>query len=347
MEEKDVEEKHIASLIKRSLTSPYAKFVYWKAIFYVVVAFFAASLVFIVVVNMPGNPAETWLSRNPNANPILVAEVYKWFGLDKPLWSRYLTFLGQFLTGNFGPSFYNYPASSSSYILGDLPYTLALAIPVLLVSFLAGNRIGARSAYLKGKWNDAGYFSLVAANQLPPFWFALVLLFLYVMITGGKFPPLGGHYLGDIPSWTWVFFVDVLEHWIMPFVSLLVVYIGGWATGMRSMVTYERDADYVQYGRQLGFKDKKLMAYTERNAILPQFTGLNLVFSAIIGNTMIIEIVFNYPGIGYLLYNSILDLDFPTVFGCFYVVILIVVIGNFIIDILYGFLDPRIRTGQR
>jgi peptide/nickel transport system permease protein len=227
-----------------------------------------------------------------------------------------------------------------------LPYTLSLAIPVLIISFFAGNRIGARAAYLKGKWNETGYFSLVFCNQLPAFWFAMVLLFLYTAILRA-IPPLGANSPGVLPSPSLSFIWDAFIHWCLPFLSLVVIYLGGWSTGMRSMVTHEMDADYVRYGKQLGFREKKLMSYTERNAILPQFTGLNLVFSGIIGNTMIIEIVFGWPGIGLLLFNAIGNLDYPIVFGCFFIIILIIVVGNFLIDILYGFLDPRIRTGQR
>lgn len=345
-----LEKKHYATVIKRLFTSPYAKFVVKKGLFYIIVTFFAATLVFIVVESMPGDPVTVMLAHGNSQStitPQLIAAMEAWFGLDKPLWDRYLIFLWNFITGNFGQSFSSFPVLVSTLILDRLPYTLLLAVPVLIISFWAGNKIGARAAYLKGKWNDASYFSLVFCNQLPSFWFAMVILYLYVIISGGKIPPLNGNSPGVLPSFDWDYIWDTFTHWILPFISLLIIYLGGWATGMRSMVTYEMDADYVQFGRQLGFKEGKLMSYTQRNAILPQFTGLNLVFSAIVGNTMIIEIVFGWPGLGLLLYNAVNNLDYPLVFGCFYFTILIIVIGNFLIDILYGFLDPRIRTGQQ
>ena len=106
------------------------------------------------------------------------------------------------------------------------------------------------------------------------------------------------------------------------------------------------DSGYVRYGEQLGFKKRKLMSYTQRNAILPQLTGLNMVFNGIIGQTLVIEIVFGWPGLGLLLYNAVFNYDYPLIFGCFLVIIIIIVVGNFLIDILYGFIDPRIRTGH-
>ncbi len=338
-----------ATTIKSLFTGPYAKFVAKKGLFYIVVAFFAATLVFVIVEAMPGNPVLVMLAHGNSQSaitPELVAAMEAWFGLDKLPQERYFTFLGNFIIGDFGRSFYFFPTPVSTKILQVLPYTLALAIPVLVISFWTGNKIGARAAYLKGKWNDVSYFSLVFCNQLPSFWFAMIVLYLYILITG-QIPPINANSPGVLPSFALDYIWDTFLHWILPFISLLTIYIGGWATGMRSMVTYEMDADYVQFGKQLGFKEGKLMSYTQRNAILPQFTGLNLVFSAIVGNTMVIEIVFGWPGLGLLLYNAVNNLDYPLVFGCFYITILIIVIGNFLIDILYGFLDPRIRTGER
>jgi peptide/nickel transport system permease protein len=320
-----------------------------KLVFYLIVIFFAVTLVFFITVYMPGDPVEVMLARGnyPVGVDIKALEnaMRAYFGLDRPLLDRYITYLGGIFTGNLGMSFTNYPVSVATIVLYYLPYTLALAIPVLVVSFFLGNWIGARAAYLKGKWNETGYFTLVLCNQLPTFWFAMVLVFFYVVLFQG-IPPIGARTQGVIPDLSLGYIGDLLAHWALPFLTLIVVYLGAWATGMRSMVTHEMDSGYVRYGEQLGFRKSKLMSYTERNAILPQFTGLNLVFSGIIGNTLIIEIVFGWPGIGLLLFNSVGALDYPLVFGCFLVIVLVIVVGNFLIDILYGFIDPRIRTGH-
>ncbi|NHI88857.1 MAG: ABC transporter permease [Candidatus Thorarchaeota archaeon] len=337
------------SKLKEVLLSSYAKFVARKAAFYVVVIFFSVSLVFFVIEAMPGDPVEVMLASGnppPGADLAALAEIMRrYFGLDKPILERYIDFLGNFFTGNLGQSYHFYPVYAWTIIQYYLPYTLSLALPVLFVSFFVGNWIGARAAYLKGKLNETSYFTLVFCNQLPPFWLGLVIIFLYVLLFR-NIPPIGAATQGVIPSLSVSYLVDLLAHWILPFLTLLVVYIGAWATGMRSMVTHEMDSGYVRYGEQLGFKKRKLMSYTQRNAILPQLTGLNMVFNGIIGQTLVIEIVFGWPGIGLLLFNAVFNYDYPLIFGCFLVIIIIIVVGNFLIDILYGFIDPRIRTGH-
>ena len=337
------------SKLKELLLSSYAKFVLRKAGFYLVVVFFSVSLVFIVIEAMPGDPVAVMIASGnppPGADINALADIMReYFGLDKPIHERFIIFLGNFFTGNLGQSYHFYPVFASTIIQYYLPYTLSLAIPVLFVSFFVGNWIGARAAYLKGKLNETSYFALVFCNQLPPFWLGLVIIFLYVLLFH-SIPPIGAATQGVIPSLSISYFLDLLMHWFLPFLTLLVVYVGAWATGMRSMVTHEMDAGYVRYGEQLGFKNRKLMSYTQRNAILPQLTGLNMVFNGIIGQTLVIEIVFGWPGIGLLLYNAVFNYDYPLIFGCFMVIIIIIVVGNFLIDILYGFIDPRIRTGH-
>jgi peptide/nickel transport system permease protein len=335
--------------LKELLLSSYSKFVAKKAIFYVVVVFFSVALVFIVIESMPGDPVDVMISSGnppPGTDINALADIMRaYFGRDKPIQERFLNYLVNFFTGNLGQSYHFFPVHVWTIIQYYLPYTLSLALPVLLVSFFLGNWIGARAAYLKGKLNETSYFSLVFANQLPPFWLGLVIIFLYVVLFH-SIPPIGAATQGVIPSLSINYFMDLLAHWILPFLTLLIVYVGAWATGMRSMVTHEMDAGYVRYGEQLGFKKSKLMSYTQRNAILPQLTGLNMVFNGIIGQTLVIEIVFGWPGLGLLLYNAVFNYDYPLIFGCFLVIIIIIVLGNFLIDILYGFIDPRIRTGH-
>jgi len=337
------------SKLKELLFSSYAKFVVRKAAFYVVVVFFSVSLVFFVIESMPGDPVDVMISSGnppPGTDIDALADIMReYFGLNKPIQERFMIFIANFFTGNLGQSYHFYPVFVSTIIQYYLPYTLSLALPVLFISFFLGNWIGARAAYLKGRLNETSYFSLVFCNQLPPFWFGLVVIFLYVVLFR-SIPPIGAATQGVIPSLSISYLMDLVAHWILPFLTLLVVYVGAWATGMRSMVTHEMDAGYVRYGEQLGFKKKKLMSYTQRNAILPQLTGLNMVFNGIIGQTLVIEIVFGWPGLGLLLYNAVFNYDYPLIFGCFMVIIIIIVLGNFLIDILYGFVDPRIRTGH-
>jgi peptide/nickel transport system permease protein len=230
-------------------------------------------------------------------------------------------------------------------VMAKLPYTLVLVIPVLFISFFLGNWIGARAAYMKGKRSEAVYFTSVFASQMPFYWFAMVLLFLLavnvrVFPTGGTFSPR------FMPSMNLDSLLDASRHYALPFLTLLIITTGAWATGMRSMTLYELDSGYILYARQLGFRNKKLVSYAKRNAILPQFTGLNINLNNLIGMTMIIEIVFRWDGLGSLTLDAVLARDYFMMLGTFLVTMVVVILGNFLVDLAYAFLDPRIRTGR-
>lgn len=380
----------------RVLTHPFTKFVAKKAFFYLIVAIIALTFIFLVPRLMPGNPVDRLIP--PGTTDVgrlrLRAELERYFGLDKPLLEQYAAFWANLLRGNLGIDRLFRPVGV--VVLQKLPYTMVLVIPVLLIGFFVGNWIGARAAYLKGKRSQAVYFTAVFANQMPFYWFALVLLFLLAVdvsniiklaalgilggalvfiflltiisdnvklaiasilgilfvalfllgVNTGVFPPQGTFSPRVIPGLNFPSFLDAGQHYILPFLTLLIVTTGGWASGMRSMTLYELDAGYILYAKQLGFRNKKLVSYARRNAILPQFTGLNINLNNLIGMTMIIEIVFRWDGIGLLAYNAVLSRDYALILGTFLVTMIVVILGNFLVDLAYAFLDPRIRTGR-
>jgi peptide/nickel transport system permease protein len=339
---------------KGLFSHPYVRFVAKKVVFYAIVAFVAMTFVFLIPRLMPGNPVERMISSlTPGGQGsmtnylILKAKLTAYFGLDKPWFDQYINFWGEVFTLNLGPSYpLQYPEAVLSIVLSRLPYTFAIVIPVLLLSFFLGNWIGAKAAYVGGKRSELVYFFSVFSNRLPSFWFGMVLVFVFAA-TIKIFPAYGITAMNhQIPTWDLSYFLDVLYHYSLPFLTLFIVYVGGWATGMRSMVIHEMDSGYVRYGEQLGFRKSKLMSYAERNAILPQFTGLNLLFNALIGETAILEIVFGWPGIGKMMYDAVAVDDYSLILGGFLVILVVVILGNFLVDILYGFIDPRIRTGR-
>ena len=339
-------------MMKRLMNHPFVRFVAKKALFYGFVAFIAITLVFLIPRLMPGNPVDIMIhpgSWNPQSN-IDFEEIrntmMEYFGLDLPLHEQYIIFWGQLFSGNLGRSFMEYPTPVIEIVLYKLPFTLALVIPVLVLSFFLGNWIGAKSAFLKGNKSEFAYILATFTKQLPTYWFGMVLLFLFA-VNLAIFPLYGYSGLGTIPSFTIEYFLELLYHYTLPFLSLFIVYLGGWAAGMRSMMIHEMDSGYVRYGRQLGFKEDTLMSYAKRNAMLPQLTGLNLYLQALIGETIALEVIFGWPGIGKSMYDAAMNVDYPLILGCLLVIIIVVLVGNFLIDILYGFIDPRIRTGHR
>jgi peptide/nickel transport system permease protein len=336
-------------MMKSLFTHPFTRFVFKKVVFYLIVAFVALTFIFLIPRLMSTNPVDLMFRgavSTPSINMTAVKEVMMgYFGLNKPLFDQYVSFWGQLFTGNLGPSFKWYPQPVMKFVLGKLPFTLALVVPVLFISFFLGNWIGAKAAYVGGKWSEFVYFFSVFSNRLPSFWFGMVLFFL-LAAQAKLFPLYGYSSIGQIPSWDLNYFLDVLHHYLLPFFTLLFVYLGGWATGMRSMMIHEMDSGYVRYSEQLGFRKNKSMSYAQRNAILPQFTGLNLYFNALIGETTVLEAVFGWPGIGKLMFDAVMSYDYPMILGGFLVTMCVVILGNFLIDITYGFIDPRIRTGS-
>jgi len=335
--------------MKNPFSHPFAKFILRKGAFYLIVIFIALNFIFLIPRLMPGNPIDQMIP--PGTTDVgrlrLKAELERYFGLDKPWSEQYVNFWLNLLKGNLGYAVmrgYSFQPVADA-VMSKLPYTLALVIPVLFIGFFLGNWIGARAAYAKGKLSDAVYYTSVITSQMPFYWFAMVLLFLLavnarILPTGGTFSPR------FIPAYDIASFIDALRHYALPFLTLLIITTGGWATGMRSMTLYELDSGYILYSRQLGFRNKKLVSYAERNAILPQFTGLNINLNNLIGMTMIIEMVFAWDGIGLLALDAIRSRDYFMMLGTFLVTMVVVIVGNFLVDVAYAFLDPRIRTGR-
>jgi peptide/nickel transport system permease protein len=334
----------------RLLKHPFARFVVKKVVFYLIVAFIALNIVFFIPRLMPGNPVDQMIPPGiPQAGMIRIREsLTEYFGFDRPLHEQYISFWANLLLrGDMGTvtleRFRYHPVAA--VVMSKLPYTLVLVVPVLLISFFVGNWIGARAAYMKGKRGEAVYFTSVFASQLPFYWFGIVLLYL-LAFKAGIFPMGGTFTPGRIPGMNLETFIDALRHYALPFLTLLIITTGGWATGMRAMTLYELDSGYILYAKQLGFRGKRLMSYAKRNAILPQFTGLNINLNNLIGMTMIIEIVFGWKGLGLLAFDAIFARDYMTMLGTFMVTMIVVIVGNFLVDLAYAFIDPRIRAGQ-
>src|SRR3989304_3758101 len=222
---------------------PFARFLIKKVIFYAIVTFVALTFVFLIPRLMPGDPVDMMVHPQPgspwyNDMLILRENMREYFGLNKSLFDQYIAFWGQVFTLNLGVSYpYLYPSSVASIIMARLPYTLMLVIPVLFVSFFLGNWIGAKAAYTGGKLSEAVYFFSVFSNRLPSFWFGMVLVF----ILAGRlalFPAYGYAAPGMLPSWNFNYVNSLLMHYLLPFITLMIVYLGGWATGMRSMIIH-------------------------------------------------------------------------------------------------------------
>ncbi len=185
----------------------------------------------------------------------------------------------------------------------------------------------------------------IFVSNLPAFGVAIIFLVVFA-VNVNWFPTSGGYGFDLIPSFTWSFVWSVIVHYQLPFWSIVLIAIGGQAVGMRSMAIYELNADYVKYSRFMGIKDRKIVGYVFRNAMLPQITGLALAIGTMVGGALFVEIVFSYPGLGTTLLDAITGQDYPLISAITLIITLMVLISMFAIEIIYGFIDPRIKAAQ-
>ena len=297
---------------------------------------------------MPGDPIDRLLSRmqaQPASAEALEGYYTEAFGFDVPLWKQYLNFWAALFHGDLGLSVASFPTPVSELILGALPYTLALLVPAVLLSFWAGNKVGALAARRKSLDNTVLPVSY-ALTATPQMWLGIVLVWIFAS-TLAWLPVSGAYSLALQPAWTLEFALSFLEHWILPFSALFLVAFGGWAIGMRNMIIYELEADYSNYLAALGAPTKLVRKYAYRNALLPQITGLALALGAVVAGAIVVEIVFSYPGLGTLTLAAIQNRDYFLIQGIFLFLIVGVLIANLVIDIAYVFIDTRTRVGMQ
>ncbi|HNT23539.1 MAG TPA: ABC transporter permease [Anaerolineales bacterium] len=318
-----------------------------KILIYALTFFLAVTIDWMIPRFMPGDPIQNMLSRaNVNADAAQVMYTYyaHAFQLDLPIWQQYLNFWGALFRGDLGISIYLFPTPVAKVLMRAVPYDLFLLLPAILLSWWAGNNFGAfaaRSKWLDNTVSPIGYI----LSATPYMWLGIFLAWLLGIVL--NIFPIAGAYSFDLqPSFSWKFIGSVLQHWFLPFFSLFLVMFGGWAIGMRNMVIYELEADYSHYLEALGAPQRLVRKYAFQNGILPQITGLALQLGVIVAGALVTEVVFSYPGIGYLLLAAIQNQDYFLIQGCFLFIIIGVLIANFAIDIIYILVDPRTRRGM-
>ncbi|HCL98214.1 MAG TPA: ABC transporter permease [Fervidobacterium sp.] len=320
------------------------KYLGTKILVYILTFVFAVTLDWLIPRFMPGNPILVLVSRFsglPESARVMYSYLTKAFGLDQPLWSQYVNFWIALFKGDLGISIYLYPRPVLEVLKTAIPYSLGLMIPSILLSWIVGNNLGAIAA--RRKRLDSIMLPIMYFITGAPYLWLGMLLAYFLGVVWGIFPIAGAYSFSLRPHWSWLFVGDFLKHWILPFLSLFIVQIGGWAIGMRNMVIYELENNYVRYLETLGAKRKLIRKYAFRNAILPQVTGLALQLGTVIAGQVTTEVVFSYPGIGYVLTQGILNQDYFLIQGCFLFIIIGVLVANFTVDLVYMALDPRIR----
>jgi len=327
-----------------------------RLILFIVVVWVAATVNFVLPRLSGGNAIRSALLQQAAQGgyvqgniDAMVAEFDKEFGLDKPLWQQYLTYLWDISHLEFGFSMANYPTRVSTLMGNALPWTLALLGVSTAIAFSLGVFLGGLMAWPKTpRW--------IVNVLLPPFltlsavpYYMLGLILLWVLAFQTHwFPIFGAYSPGTLPDWSDPEFLkDVAGHMVLPCLSIVLSALGFWALGMRAMMVTVQHDDFVQYAEAKGLKNRTVFfRYAGRNALLPQITALGLTIGHILSGALLVEIVFSYPGIGNVLYRSIRSYDYFAIEGIVFGVIVSITVATLILDLIYPKIDPRITYAK-
>lgn len=334
------------------LKSPFLRYLLQRIGQCIFVIFIGVTVTFIVPRLSPINPVErkiaqimaTGTTLHPEAMEKFREALTEMYGLKGSMMEQYLAFWGRFLRGDMGPSLSAFPTPVSELIGRSMPWTIGLLLSTGLIAWLLGNLLGGIAGYHSNSrfmnWVELG---ATCVRPIPYYIFAFILLVLFCYLVR-LFPTEGGYARGLKEAWNIRFMISVLYHTFLPGLSLIIVGVGGWLLGMRSLVSNIISEDYIVYAEVGGVKKNTILyKYVMRNALLPQITGLGLSLGQIFSGALITEYVFGLPGIGQLAYIAITESDYSLIMGISIFSILGVSISVLILDLLYPFFDPRIR----
>jgi peptide/nickel transport system permease protein len=309
----------------------------------------ALTINFVLPRLMPGNPAQVMIVRyKGQLTPVALHALELQFGITHaPLWQQYLQYLSHLLHGNLGLSLTYYPVPVSQVIAQSLPWTLGLVGIATIISMVIGTAVGIYLAWNHGRfWDNVLSTVAMFTAALPYFWLALLLLYVLSYVYHW-FPLAHAYSTGMTPQWTLPFILNVVRHAMLPALTIVISSIGGWMIGMRNNMIQTLGEDYMTFAEARGIRRRRLMfQYAARNAILPSLTSFAMSLGFVVGGALLTEMVFSYPGVGLQLMVAVQNEDYPLMQGLFLIIALAVLIANFIVEMLYGRLDPRTRQGE-
>lgn len=318
---------------------------------FLLIIFVAVSINFIIPRLLPGDPVQTALARlqasggNQAIDIQAISAVYREkYGLDAPLWEQYVNYWLDLFRFDLGVSFVNFPEKVSNMIGSALPWSVGLLATATLIAFVTGSLLGARLAWPgSGRGIKTLVPMMMILTSIPFYLLAIILIYFFAVVLKW-FPPAGGVPPTRIMRLDWATTQDVIRHAVLPAMAIILGNIGFWALGMRSQMVNVLGEDYITFAEAKGLHPSRIFFwYGMRNAMLAQITALALSLGSVVSGAVLVEVIFNYPGLGNLLYVAIRGQDYFVIQGVVLMLIVTLAVLLFIVDLIYPLLDPRIR----
>jgi peptide/nickel transport system permease protein len=314
--------------------------------FYLLTAIAIVTVIFLLPRVIPGNPVDAVLGhmqgQTITKGTLRALEVQFGQNSTTGIWGQYLHYWSNLLHGNLGVSTSEGMVPVTTVIRGALPWTIGLVGTATVISFILGTLIGILVAWRRGTWLD-NLLPVTTFFQAAPYFFLAFLAIDLFAIKLGWFPAGSARGINDFPAATWSYFSDVLYHAALPALTIVVASAAGWIVGMRNVMVTTMDEDYVLVAQAKGLSKQRVIWYAARNAILPSISGFSLAIGFIVSGALLTEIVFSYPGLGFILLSAVQEDDYALLQGIFLVIAMAVLLANLAADFVYVFLDPRTR----
>lgn len=325
------------------------RFIASRTAFYLFTAWAAITINFFLPRLMSGDPVTAYMQRNAGEiTPEAARSLRILFGLDEntSVWQQYLDYWTLLFNGDLGRSFSNGLAPVGDVISSALPWTLGLVGIATVVSFVLGTATGAIIGWRRGSKTDIIVPISTFFSTVPYFWLGLIAIAVFSTVLGW-FPASHAYDKGSSPELSLDFISEVIAHGALPAITIVIASLGGWILGMRNMMLTVLDEDYITVAQAKGMPNRRVLwNYAARNAVLPQLSSFALSIGFIVGGTIVMEMVFSYPGVGKLLLDATTAKDFPLMQGLFLIITLAVLCANILADIAYAVLDPRTRQTE-
>lgn len=322
-----------------------------RILFYLAAVWASVTMNFFIPRLAPGDPVQSILGKIQKSGVAISPETMRSLAISlglnstDPIWVQYVKYLGALLHGDFGRSFTNYPTPVMDVLGQGIMWTIGLGAVAVVIGFVLGCLIGILTAWKRGTIIDSTLSpALTFLYAIPPFWLALIVVY-YFGFTLGWFPFADGYDTSLNIGLSWDFISSVIYHGFLPALTLVLSSLAGWMLVMRNSMVGVLSDDYVLMGRAKGLKQARILfMYAARNAILPNIANFALALGFVVSGQVLTEIVFSYPGIGFALFQGVQNHDYPLIQAAFLLIALGVLGANFLADLLYAVLDPRVRV---